>query len=293
MATYRESRLGRLFSSANYLFLGLIGLLMLLPFIYVIAGSFTSQEELTMKGIVLIPSQPTLDAYEVIFSSRMIFSGILSSVIITGVGTLIAIVLTVTTAYPLSKKHLMGRSLIQRMVVFTLLFNAGLIPTYMVIRGLGMIDTYWSLWLPGAINAFNLILMRNFFQQIPPELEESALIDGANEVISLIKIVVPLSLPAIATFTLFYAVMHWNGYFTSIMYINSPEKWPIQVWLRQIVILSQGNFADGVDPELYSDVPGETVKLAVIVVATLPILTVYPFLQRYFVKGVMMGSVKG
>jgi putative aldouronate transport system permease protein len=293
MAVYRQSQLSKVFTASTYIFLGVVGAVMLLPFIYVVAGSFTSQEELTMRRIVLIPVQPTLDAYKVIFSSRMIFSGIVSSVIITSVGTLIAIVLTVTMAYPLSKKHLMGRSLIQRMVVFTLLFNAGLIPTYMVIRAFGMIDTYWSLWLPGAINAFNLILMRNFIQQIPAELEESARIDGANELVSLIKIVIPLSMPAIATFTLFYAVMHWNGYFTSIMYINSPERWPIQVWLRQIVILSQGNFADGVDPELYSDVPGETVKLAVIVVATIPILTVYPFLQRYFVKGVMMGSVKG
>jgi putative aldouronate transport system permease protein len=223
----------------------------------------------------------------------MIFSGLLSSVIITSVGTVIAMALTITMAYPLSKKRLIGRNFIQSMVVFTLLFNAGLIPTYMVVRGLGMIDTYWSLWLPGAVSAFNLVLLRNFFQQIPAELEDSAVIDGANELVSLVRIVMPLSLPAIATFTLFYAVMHWNGYFTAVMYINSPEKWPVQVWLRQIIVLSQGNFAEGVDPELYSDVPGETVKLAVIVVATLPILLVYPFLQKYFVKGVMLGSVKG
>jgi len=284
---------GALFGLVNGLVLLLIAAAMVLPLIYVIAGSFTSQEELTMRGIVLFPRKPSLDAYRVIFSSRMIFSGLTSSIIITVIGTAINITFTTLMAYPLSKKHLKGRTIIQVLIIFTMVFNAGMIPNYLTIRYLGLIDSWWALWLPVAINPFNLILMRNFFMQIPFEIEESARIDGCNDLQTLLRIVLPLSVPSLAAFSLFYGVAHWNSYFNATMYLNKPEMWPIQVWLRQIIILSQGAFADGVDPNLYSDVPRESVKLAVIVVATLPIMAVYPFLQKYFAKGVLLGSVKG
>jgi putative aldouronate transport system permease protein len=277
----------------NYIFLFLVALAMALPFIYVIAGSFTSQEELVQRRIVLIPVKPTLAAYRLISMSRMILTGMSSSVLITVVGTLINIGMTTLMAYPLSRKQLMGRSLIQKMIIFTMLFHAGMIPNYMLVRAVGLIDSYWSLWLPIAISAFNLILMRNFFQQIPEEIQEAATVDGCNDLQILWRIVLPLSKPAIAAFSLFYAVDHWNAYFKAIMYINTPEKWPIQVWLRQIIILAQSDFAAEVSAEILLEAPPETVKLAVIVVACIPIMLVYPFLQKHFTKGILLGSVKG
>jgi len=277
----------------NYIFLFLVALAMALPFIYVIAGSFTSQEELVQRRIVLIPVKPTLAAYRLISMSRMILTGMSSSVLITVVGTLINISMTTLMAYPLSRKQLMGRSLIQKMIIFTMLFHAGMIPNYMLVRAVGLIDSYWSLWLPIAISAFNLILMRNFFQQIPEEIQEAATVDGCNDLQILWRIILPLSKPAIAAFSLFYAVDHWNAYFKAIMYINTPEKWPIQVWLRQIIILAQSDFAAEVSAEILLEAPPETVKLAVIVVACIPIMLVYPFLQKHFTKGILLGSVKG
>jgi len=293
MVRIRESLASRTFNVANYIFLFLVALIMALPFIYVVAGSFTSQEELVQKRIVLIPVKPTLSAYRLIAMSRMIVTGMGSSVLITVVGTLINIAMTTLMAYPLSKKHLMGRSLIQKMIIFTMLFHAGMIPTYMVVRMVGLIDTYWALWLPIAISAFNLILMRNFFEQIPEEIEEAAKVDGCNDLQTLFQIVLPLSKPALAAFSLFYAVGHWNSYFRAIMFINTPAKWPIQVWLRQIIILSQSDFAAEVNADLLIETPPETVKLAVIVVACIPIMMVYPFLQKHFTKGILLGSVKG
>ena len=289
----KESASSRAFNGFNYIFLFLVALAMALPFIYVIAGSFTSQEELVQRRIVLIPVKPTLAAYRLISMSRMILTGMGSSVLITVVGTLINIGMTTLMAYPLSRKQLMGRSLIQKMIIFTMLFHAGMIPNYMLVRAVGLIDSYWSLWLPIAISAFNLILMRNFFQQIPEEIQEAATVDGCNDLQILWRIVLPLSKPAIAAFSLFYAVDHWNAYFKAIMYINTPAKWPIQVWLRQIIILAQTDFAAEVSAEMLLEAPPETVKLAVIVVACIPIMLVYPFLQKHFTKGILLGSVKG
>ena len=289
----RESMGSQAFTVFNYILLLFVALSMALPFIYVMAGSFTSQAELTQKRIVLIPVKPTLAAYRLIMSSKMILTGMGSSILITVIGTAINIVMTTMMAYPLSKKHLMGRSWLQKMVVFTMLFNAGMIPTYMVVRMTGMIDSYWALWIPTAISAFNLILMRNFFEQIPDEIEEAAKVDGCNDLQTLVRIVLPLSKPALAAFSLFYAVAHWNNYFRAIMFINTPAKWPIQVWLRQIIILAQSDFAAEVNADLLIETPPETVKLAVIVVACIPIMMVYPFLQKHFTKGILLGSVKG
>jgi putative aldouronate transport system permease protein len=176
-------------------------------------------------------------------------------------------------------------------VLFTMLFSGGLIPTYYVVRSLHMIDSLWSLMIPSAISAFNLIVLKNFFQQIPEGLEDSAKIDGCNDVGILMRIVLPLSLPAIATFGLFYAVDHWNKYFHAIMYINDNTKWPIQVMLREIIINANSRIGDTSIDEMY--IQPLTIKMAVIVFATLPIIVVYPFLQKHFAKGVMLGSVKG
>ncbi|MEK0316148.1 carbohydrate ABC transporter permease [Cohnella sp. 56] len=282
----------KVFDVTNHTLLLIVGLVTVLPFIYVISGSLVSSQELLTKKIVLFPTRISWDAYQYIFATPIIYRSLLNSMFITVVGTVINLVLTTLMAYPLAKKTLRGRSKLMMLIVFTMLFNGGMIPTYLVVKSMGLLDTYWSLWLPSAISAFNLILLRNFFQQLPESLEESAKIDGCNDLRILYKIVVPLSLPAMATFALFYAVYYWNSYFTAVLYINKSSLWPIQVWLQQIVLLSAGGFSDA---NALSEVvvPPDSIKYAVIVVAAVPVLLLYPFLQKHFTKGVLLGSVKG
>nr|WP_159887300.1 carbohydrate ABC transporter permease [Paenibacillus puerhi] len=276
-----------------YVILVVASILALIPFVYVIAGSFATNDELLRRGFILFPTQFSLDAYKYIFSSGSVLRSLLVTVYITVMGTLINIVFTSLMAYPLAHKNLFARRKLMLAIIFTMLFGGGMIPNFLIVKSLGMLDTYWSLLIPGAISTFNLIVLKNFFQNIPESLAESAKIDGANEFRILFSIVLPLSLPALATFSLFYAVGHWNTFFTAVMYINDSTKWPIQVLMRQIVILSQGGAGDSseIDPNVV--IPQQAVKMAVIVVATLPILCVYPFLQKHFAKGVMLGSVKG
>ncbi|WP_411350136.1 carbohydrate ABC transporter permease [Paenibacillus sp. WLX2291] len=288
----RASKGSAIFDAVNYSFLSIFALLMLLPLIYVLSGSFTSDAELAVKKIVLIPTNLTLDSYRYILSSGVIFTSLLRSIEITVIGTAINIFMTALMAYPLSRRTLRGRSLIMKLVIFTMVFNGGMIPTYMVVKNLGMLNSYWSLWLPGAILAFNLILMKNFFQELPDGIEEAAKIDGCNDLQILFRMALPLSMPSIAALTLFYAVTNWNSYFNALMYIQDSDKWPIQVWLRQIVILSQAGFDANASTSGFVQ-PPETTKLAVIAVATVPILCVYPFLQKYFAKGITLGSMKG
>lgn len=290
-----RSTLGsRAFDVVNAGLLIVFALLAVVPFLFVLSGSFTASEELLNRGVVLIPTKFSLDGYRYIFSADTILRSLGVTIFITVAGTLINLFFTMLTAYPLARNEFMGRGPIMVLILFTMLFSGGMIPTFIVVKSLGLLDSYWSLLLPSAISAFNLIVLRNFFQQLPDGLEESAKIDGCNDFQTLFRIVLPLSLPAIATFALFYAVGHWNTFFNAILYINDNTKWPIQVWLRQIVILSQGGVGDsqnmGSD---YVAPPGEVIKMAVIVVSTVPILLVYPFLQKHFAKGVMLGSVKG
>lgn len=287
----RDYSLGnRIFNFANYTILTLISLACLLPFINVIASSFATTEEVIEKTFILFPTTFTLDAYQFIFSTPMIFKSIAVSIGVTGVGTLVSMVLTALMAYGLSRKYLYGRKALNFVVVFSMLFSGGMIPTYLVVKNLGLINSYWALILPVAVNAFNLIIMRNFFQAIPDSLEESAKMDGYNDIMIFIKIILPLSLPSIATISLFYAVAYWNEYMNAILYLNDSSKWPIQILLRQIVIVSSGMQADASSVDVVP--PAQTIKMAVIAVATLPMLIVYPFLQKYFVKGAFVGSVK-
>ncbi|MBD0380836.1 carbohydrate ABC transporter permease [Paenibacillus sedimenti] len=284
---------GVVFDGLNYTVLALFACFSLLPFLYVVAGSFASDAELTARPFFLIPQSFTLSGYEYILSSPPLFRSLAVSMGITLVGTLVNLAFTVTMAYPLARRELMGRNTFLNMIVFTMVFSGGLIPTYLVVKELGLIDSYWALIIPGAINAFNLIVVKNFFQELPPGLEESAKIDGCNEVAILWKIVLPLSKPVLATFALFYAVGHWNNFFSALLYINDAEKWPLQVLLRQIVMLSQGaGDMSQLDPSFIKP-PEQTIKMAVIVLGTLPILLVYPFVQKYFAKGVLIGSIKG
>lgn len=287
----KQSIGNRIFTVVNSTLLILIALACLLPFLNVIASSFASTQEMVEKRFILFPTTFSLDAYKYILSTPTIFKGLGVSVGVTLIGTVLSMALTALMAYGLSRSYLYGRNSINFIVVFSMLFSGGMIPTFLVVKSVHLIDSYWSMIIPTAINAFNLIIMRNFFQSLPDALEESAKIDGCTDFGVFFKIMLPLSLPSIATISLFYGVAYWNTYMSAILYINDSLKWPIQVLLRQIVIVSSGMQGDNSSVDIIP--PAQTIKMAVIVIATLPMLAAYPFVQRHFVKGAMLGSVKG
>jgi putative aldouronate transport system permease protein len=284
----------RLVDSLNVVFLTITAGLMLLPFLHIFSVSFSSLQDVLQKDFILWPTHWSFDSYKAIFASNNFIRSIFVTIYITVMGTAVSLVLTTTMAYGLTRNAL-GQKFILLMVVFTLLFNAGMIPVYLVVKETGLMNSIWALIIPSAISSFNLIVIRQFFLSIPNELNEAALIDGANEIRSFWSIILPLSKPALATFGLFYAVGHWNKYFEGILYLNDSAKWPIQVVLRQIVIMNEATAALGSDvmQQLENPPPPVTIQMAAILVATLPILLVYPFLQKHFAKGVMIGSVKG
>ena len=288
MSIIKQQTVGsRIFDVFNHLFLGIIGVAMIFPLIYVVVGSFS------ISGMIGGFNAFSLDAYKYIMTTNSLAKSTLNSVFITIIGTFINICMTSITAYALSKKYLRGRSVMMTIVVIFMLFNPGMIPNYLVVSRLNMTNSFWSLWLPGAISAYNMIIMKNFFQALPESIEESAKIDGCQDLQVFFKIVLPISKASLATITLFYAVSHWNSYFNAMMYINDIDKWPIQVWLRQIIVLSVGGFAGNESLSEYAKVPSDAVKYAVICVSTLPIVIFYPFLQKYFADGIMLGAVKG
>ncbi|MFA9557847.1 carbohydrate ABC transporter permease [Evansella sp. AB-rgal1] len=282
----------RLFNVANIIILGIIALVTVLPFLHVIAASFTTSAELANSRFVLFPKVWSFDAYRYIFSTDTISRALMVSVIVTVGGTLWSMLMSVMTGYGLSRRDLVGRRQIMFLIIFTMLFNGGMIPTFLVVQQTGLMNSLLALIIPVSINAFNMVILKSFFQNLPAGLEESAKIDGAGDFSILFRIVIPCSLPAIATISLFYAVTYWNTYMHAILYLSDSSKWPVQVLLRQIVVLATGINYDGSE---FTDVPPPeiTVKMATIVVATLPVLAVYPFLQKYFAKGALLGSVKG
>lgn len=290
----RDTSFGsRLFDVFNYTFLFIFSFLTIFPFLHITAGSLSPAEELLKRSLILFPKHITLDSYMYIFSSNTLVRALGVSIYITVVGTIINLVFTVLTAYPLAHTEIMGRKYIMMGIIFTMLFSGGMIPSYLVVKSLGMINSYWSVMLPGAISAFNLIIVKNFFQQIPASLEESAKLDGCNDLRILLQIVLPLSKPVLATFALFYAVGHWNAFMGPLLYLNDTKMWPIQILLRQIVIMASGGIGDSRNTDEPILVPPESIRMATIMVSTVPILCVYPFLQKHFTKGVMLGSVKG
>ena len=278
-----------------YLICIMAGILTIVPFLYIVAGSFATEKELVERAFFIIPHTFSLNAYKYIIADGSIFRGLANSFFIMIAGTVVNMAFTTTLAYPLSKSNLKGRNVVLNVIIVTMLFSGGMIPNYLVVKGLGLLDSYWALMLPGAVNAFNLIIVKNFFQELPHELEEAARIDGSSDVGIFAKIILPLSKPALASVGLFYAVSHWNDFFNSLIYLNSTEKFPVQIILRQIVLLAQGASADGsaVDFGVGGTPPEQVVKMAATVVATIPILCVYPFVQKYFEQGVMVGAVKG
>lgn len=281
----------RAFSLVNGIILTCIALICIVPFINVIATSFASTQEIVTKKFILFPTTFSLDAYRYILSTPTIFKALGVSIGVTGVGTVVSMSVTALMAYGLSRRYLFGRKFFNFIVVFSMLFSGGMIPTFLVVKALGLVNSYWSMILPVTVSAMNMIIMRNFFQALPDSLEESAKMDGCTDFGVFFKIMLPLALPSIATISLFYAVTYWNTYMSAILYITDSSKWPIQVLLRQIVIVSSGMQADGGSVDVVP--PAQTIKMAVIVMATVPMLLVYPFVQKYFVKGALVGSVKG
>lgn len=283
-----------LFTCTNAVIMTLLVLITLYPFYYVIVGSISGDNVAAQDIYFLYPKGLDFSAYSMVFSTSSILRAYGNTLFITVVGTLLSLLLTTLTAYPLSKNRLYGRRLMTTLFYFTMLFSGGLVPTYLVIRDLRMIDTLWALILPKVISVYNMLLLINFFKSIPDGLEESATIDGANDLTTLLRIVLPLSMPIFATLTLFYAVGYWNSWFDAVMYINRSRNFPLQLVLREIVQSVDLSYVAGGGADYsMSDTTIQSVRLATIVVAILPIMAVYPFLQKYFVKGVMIGAIKG
>ena len=277
-----------------WFFLGLVALVTVLPFIYIVAGSFATEKELTEKAFFIIPSVWSINAYKYAIKTANILRGLKNSMILTILGTICCMAFSLSFAYPLSKKHFRGRNGFINMVIVTMLFSGGMIPSYIVYQAYGLYDTYWALILPGLISPFNMIIIKKFFEALPEELDEAAYMDSATDAQIFFRIALPLSKPVIASISLFYAVGFWNDYFGSMIYLQSPEKYPIQIQLRSI-ILQSSQLADlAMDVyDLNGAPPDKAVKMACTVIATLPILIIYPFVQKHFTKGVMVGAVKG
>ena len=293
-ARVKKSTGDRIVDVIIYAALGLIALSTVLPFLYVVAGSFATEKELTEKAFFIIPTEFSLNAYQYAIRTANILRGLRNSIVLTILGTVMCMLFSLSFAYPLSKGHFRGRNWIMNLVIVTMLFSGGMIPSYMVINAYGLYDTYWALVLPALINPFNMVIIKKFFTGLPVELDEASYMDGANDLQIFTRVALPLSKPVIASISLFYGVGFWNDYFNAMIYLQTAEKFPIQIQLRSIILLSS-SFSDAVMDfyDMNGAPPDKAVKMACTVIATVPILCIYPFVQKYFTKGVMVGAVKG
>jgi len=280
------------FDYVNYTLLLVISSCCLLPFVYVVSVSLTAAEVYEPYKFYVIPEQFSLEAYTYILATKSFRNALSNTVFITVVGTVLNLLFTFTLAYGLTKKSLPHRNWIMGIIVFTLVFQAGIVPNYLLIKQLGLLNSHWALIWSAMISSFNIIVVKSFFDSLPAELEDSARIDGCNDIAVFWRIVIPLSMPAIAAFTLFFAVAHWNTYFNALIYLSDAKKWTLQVLVKNLIMDANANSVDGVMPEDVT-LPVESIRLASVVIAILPILVVYPFLQKHFAKGVLLGSVKG
>ncbi len=278
-----------------YVLVALFAIATVLPFLYVFAGSFATDAELTTRSFFVIPRDISFNAYRYIIKDGRIFEGLRNSLIVTLIGTAINMIMSTTLAYPLSRSDFRYRNLVTNMVIVTMLFSGGMVPSYiLVVNILHLRNTYWALWLPGAINAFNMIIIKNYFQGLPKELEEASHIDGATDLQIFISVVLPLSKPVLASVSLFYAVGHWNAYFNSLLYIDNVDMQVVQQILRNLMNQArQAEMDETLDWGSQGAPPSKAVQMASTVVATVPILCVYPFIQKFFTQGVMVGAVKG
>ncbi|KRG11987.1 carbohydrate ABC transporter permease [Lederbergia galactosidilytica] len=290
----KESLGDRIFITAIYIFLIAVLVIVLYPLIYIVSASFSSTSAVISGRVWLWPVEPTLLGYKTVFQNPQILQGFSNSLFYTVVGTFISVSMTIMLAYPLSRKTFYGRNFIMVLLVFTMIFDGGLIPLYLVVKNLQMIDTIWSILLPQALVVFQVIIARTFFQStIPDELVEASEMDGCSDIGFIWKVVLPLSKPIIAVLVLMYAVMKWNMYFDAMIYLKSEELFPLQLILRSILILNQESSSGNIEQMLKLQGLKELMKYSLIVISSVPVLILYPFVQKHFVKGVMIGSVKG
>lgn len=295
MNTHIKTTSDRIIDVLFYVILTLVGLMTLFPMYYVVIMSITPlQETVRNGGFVLFPKEVTLSAYKAIFDSPRLPQSLKVTTTITVVGTFLNLVFTMLLAYPLSRKNMPGRKLCLFLIVFTMVFSGGLIPSYLVVKEFGLLDSIWALIIPSLISTFNLLITKTFFENLSIEIQEAAKIDGCNDLQTLYLIILPLSKAIIATIGLFYAVAHWNEFFAGIMFLTSEKLYPLQVILRDM--LQQPNMSTEMMSQvqgLEAELPPLAIRMAMVIATTLPILLVYPFVQKYFTKGVMLGAIKG
>lgn len=291
---YKTKR-SQLEQACIHILLGLVAFAALFPLVYVAIVSITPLSEVARNGgFSILPRQVTFGAYEAVFASPLVPKALQVTILVTVVGTLANLMFTALLAYPLSKRSLPMRSVILLFLLFTLVFGGGLIPTYLVVHATGLVNTLFALFVPTLVNTFYLLIMKTFFESLPEELIEAARIDGYGEFRLLFSVVLPLSKPVMATMALFYGVAHWNEFFAGIIYINDSNLMPLQVVLRNMLAGSTiSSELQTLNPQLAAKLPGETFKMALVVVSTMPIMFVYPFLQKYMTQGMMLGAIKG
>ena len=295
-ATVKETKSDHFFDITVYTLLTVVFLAVIYPLIYVVSASFSSPVAVLSGRVFLWPVEPGLDGYEAVFQSRVIWRAYGNTFFYTGFGTLINVVLTILAAYPLSRRDLVGRDLVMFFFGFTMFFGGGIIPLYILVRDLGMVNTRWAMLIPNAMAVWNVILTRTYFQStIPGELLESAQIDGCSNSRFIWSVVLPLSKPIIAVIALFYGVMHWNTFFHALIFLRDSRLYPLQIVLREILIQGQvdNTMMMDIEQQQQREMLSALLKYALIVVASVPVLMIYPFVQKYFVKGVMIGAIKG
>lgn len=290
-----ETRGDKLFGFINSLLLVMILLIVLYPLVFVLSASISNPAAVSRGELWLFPKEITFVGYQKVFQNREILTGYGNTILYTVVGTTVNLLLTILAAFPLSRTNLPGRNVIMFALVFTMFFSGGLIPSYLVVKKLGLLNSMWALVLPGAVSVYNIIIMRTFFRtSVPYEVQEAAMIDGCTTLQILYRIMLPLSMPIIAVMVLFYSVDHWNSYFSALIYLTDRDKFPLQLILREILIQNQmDKMAGGASALSEQIMYGQAIKYAVVIVANLPVFLLYPFLQRYFVKGMTIGAIKG
>ena len=289
----------KIFITSIYIALSILLIITIYPLYYVVIASFSDPNLVALGKVILLPKGITFEGYYKVFNNLDIWIGYRNTVFYTIVGTMINLTVTLSAAYSLSHKPLIGRKLISFMLLFAMYFSGGLIPTFLLIKSLGMLDTIWVMLIPGAASVYNILVARAFMSRgIFVELEDAARIDGCSIIGTFVRIIIPLSTALIAVLTLFYGIGHWNSYFQAMIYLSDRNKFPLQLFLREILVLSQMNDSNTITAEqaelmaLQARI-AELVKYVIIIVATLPVMIIYPFLQKYFVRGVMLGSIKG
>lgn len=297
MAKQKHAKFNRAtgFDAFLYIFMGFLALLAFFPFYYMVLISFADYEALHAQTVYLVPTVFDTSSYKLVLENKNFGSNFMNTVFITAVNTVLSVIVSVGAAYPLSRRNLPGRTIMWAIILIPMYFGGGMIPTYLVIEKLGMHDSIWCMVWPCLVSSFNVILLKNFFMDLPTEIEESAKIDGANDMTILFRIILPMSTPIIATVALFVAVGTWNSYWQAMLHITTKAKYPLQLMLREMLLDTVNNL-QGMAAQIASQekqIYSRSLQMATVTIATLPILLVYPFVQKYFTKGIMLGGVKG